>query len=28
LCATGTITLYQGTAQIELRSTDAVEVWE
>lgn len=28
LCATGTITLHQGTAQIELRSTDAVEVWE
>ena len=28
LCATGTITLYQGTAQIELRSADAVEVWE
>lgn len=28
LCATGTITLYQGTAQMELRSTDAVEVWE
>lgn len=27
LCATGRITLYQGTAQIELRSTDAVEVW-
>lgn len=28
LCATGKITIYQGTAQIELRSTDAVEVWE
>lgn len=28
LCATGTITLYEGTAQIELRSIDGVEVWE
>lgn len=28
LCTTGTITLYQGTAQIELRSASAVEVWE
>lgn len=28
LCATGMITLYQGTAQIELHSTNAVEVWE
>lgn len=28
LCTTGTITLYQETAQIELRSASDVEIWE
>lgn len=28
ICATGTVSLYEGTAQIELRSTSAVEIWE